>query len=169
MHGSAYKILLPFNKPSGRLFNLGGKMFKNKLWLLVGAGLVATSAMTAGPAHAEVCVENSAGLTEQQLSVAFTTSKDVHQQSSIEWYRLANGEQYCQGSDSTPLYLALDIQPLMSDPARYTATKTFYFSKQSFRIPQNAGMGFAVQINENWTPKVTAGDGGKPKRVSMVQ
>ena len=45
-------------------------MFKNKLWLLIVASLVSTSAMTAGPAHAEVCVENDAGLTEQQLSVA---------------------------------------------------------------------------------------------------
>jgi hypothetical protein len=53
MSGSAYKLLpLPFNKPSGRLFNLGGKMFKNKLWFLVGASLVATSAMTAGLAQA---------------------------------------------------------------------------------------------------------------------
>ena len=55
-------------------------MFKNKLWLLVGAGLVATSALTAGLAHAEVCVENDAGLSEQQLSVAFTATKDASQQ-----------------------------------------------------------------------------------------
>ncbi len=49
---SVYITPLPFNKPSGRLFNLGGKMFKNKLWFLVGASLVATSAMTAGLAQA---------------------------------------------------------------------------------------------------------------------
>ena len=66
-------------------------MFKNKLWLLVGAGLVATSAMTSGLAHAEVCVENDAGLTEQQLSVAFTATKDASPQNPIDWNRLPNG------------------------------------------------------------------------------
>lgn len=56
-----YITLLPFNKSSSRLINLGDKMFKNKLWLLVGASLVAISAKTAGLVHAEVCVENNAG------------------------------------------------------------------------------------------------------------
>ena len=143
-------------------------MFKNKLWLLVGAGLVATSVMTSGLAHAEVCVENDAGLSEQQLSVAFTATKDASPQNPIDWNPLPNGEEYCQGSDSTPLYLALQIRPRISDPAEYKATQTFYFSKQSFRIAQNAGMGFAVQLNANWLPNVTAGDGGKLKRVRMA-
>ena len=142
-------------------------MFKNKLWLLVGAGLVATSAMTAGLAHAEICVENDAGLTEQQLSVAFTATKDASPQNPIDWNPLPNGEEYCQGSDSTPLYLALQIRPRISDPAEYKATQTFYFSKQSFRIAQNAGMGFAVQLNANWLPNVTAGDGRPPTNVPM--
>ena len=119
-------------------------MFKNKLWLLVGAGLVATSAMTSGLAHAEVCVENDAGLTEQQLSVAFTATKDASPQNPIDWHRLPNGEEYCQGSDGTPLYLALQI-----------------------RIAQNAGMGFAIELHANRTPKVTAGDGGRPTSVRM--
>ena len=149
------------------LFNLGGKMFKNKLWLLVGAGLVATSAMTAGPAHAEVCVENDAGLSEQQLSVAFTATKDAGPQNPIDWHALPNGQEYCQGSDSTPLYLALKIRPRISDSDDYKATQTVYFSRQPVSIAQTADMGFAVQINENWTPKVTAGDGGKPKTVRM--
>ena len=142
-------------------------MFKNKLWLLVGAGLVATSAMTSGLAHAEVCVENDAGLTEQQLSVAFTATKDASPQNPIDWNRLPNGEEYCQGSDSTPLYLALQIRPMISDPADYHATQTFYFSRKPVSIAQNADMGFAVELHANRTPKVTAGDGGKPKTVRM--
>ena len=64
-------------------------------------------ALTSGLAHAEVCVENDAGLSEQQLSVAFTATKDASPQNPIDWNRLPNGEEYCQGSDSTPLYLAL--------------------------------------------------------------
>ena len=142
-------------------------MFKNKLWFSIVASLVATSALTAGPAHAEVCVENDAGLTEQQLSVAFTATKDASPQNPIDWNRLPNGEEYCQGSDSTPLYLALQIRPMISDPADYHATQTFYFSRQPVSIAQNADMGFAVELHANRTPKVTAGDGGKPKTVRM--
>ena len=66
-------------------------MFKNKLLFLIVASLVATSAMTAGPAHSEVCVENDAGLSEQQLSVAFTATKDASPQNPIDWNRLPNG------------------------------------------------------------------------------
>ena len=142
-------------------------MFKNKLWFSIVASLVATSALTAGPAHAEVCVENDAGLTEQQLSVAFTATKDASPQNPIDWNRLPNGQEYCQGSDSTPLYLALQIRPIISDPADYKATQTFYFSRQPFSIGQAADMGFAIELHANRTPKVTAGDGGKPKTVRM--
>ena len=142
-------------------------MFKNKLWLLVGAGLIATSAMTAGLAQAEVCVENDAGLSEQQLSVAFTATKDASQQNPIQWHPLPNGEEYCQGSDSTPLYLAIIIRPMISDPADYKGTQTFYFSRQPFSIGQTGNKGFAIELKGDRKPKVTAGDGGKPTSVPM--
>ena len=134
---------------------------------LIVASLVATSAMTSGLAHAEVCVENDAGLTEQQLSVAFTATKDASPQNPIDWNRLPNGQEYCQGSDSTPLYLALQIRPMISDPADYKGAQTFYFSRQPFSIGQTGNKGFAVELHANRTPKVTAGDGGKPKTVRM--
>jgi len=142
-------------------------MFKNKLWPLVGAGLVATSVMIAGLAHAEVCVENDAGLSEQQLSVAFTATKDASPQNPIDWHRLPNGEQYCQGSDGIPLYIAIYIRPRISDPRDYSATPSFYFSRKPVSIAQNDDIGFAVELNEHWTPKVTAGNGGDPKTVPM--
>ena len=47
-------------------------MFKNKLWLLVGAGLVATSAMTAGPAHADTYTTDPLPIRETVTCMALT-------------------------------------------------------------------------------------------------
>ena len=143
-------------------------MFKNKLWFLVVASLVATSAMTAGLAHAEVCVENDAGLSEQQLSVAFTATKDAAQQNSHDWHHLANGEEYCQGSNGRALYLALYIKPIISDQASYTSTQTIYIADQAIIEGAQESIGYSVQLNSDRTPKVYSGDGAAPVRVPMV-
>lgn len=125
-------------------------------------------AIVACSAHAEVCVENDAGLSEDQFSVAFTDTKNANQQNNIDWHRLPNGEEYCQGSDAgTPVYLVIYIRPRISDPSDYNATPSFYFSRKPVSIAQNDAIGFAVELNEHWAPKVTAGNGGDPKTVSM--
>lgn len=139
-------------------------MFKNKLWPIVGAGLVATSVMIAGLAHAEVCIENDTGLSEYQLSVAFTATKHANQQNSDDWHHLANGEEYCQGSNGGALY----IKPLISDPASYTSTQTIYIADQAIIEGAQESIGYSVQLNSDRTPKVYSGDGAAPVRVPMV-
>jgi hypothetical protein len=125
-------------------------------------------ALISGLANAEVCVENDAGLSERQLAVAFTASKDANQKKPIDWHRLPNGEEYCQGSAAgKPLYLAIFIRPMISDPDAYKATKTFYYSMKPFSAVQTADIGFAVELKVNRTPKVTAHNGGHPKTVPM--
>ena len=144
-------------------------MFKNKLWFLIVAGLVATSTMTAGLAHAEVCVQNDSELSEQQLSVAFTATKDAAQQNSDDWHQLANGKEYCQGSNGRALYFALYIKPLISDQASYTSTQTIYIADQAIIEGAQESIGFSVQLYPDRTPKVYSNDNGAATvQVTMV-
>lgn len=131
--------------------------------------------------QAEICVENDTGLSSAKFSVAFVPNKDI-EGLRPEFKHLENGAAYCiQTSVSAPQYLALYIEPLLSEPADHVSSQRVFLSKTAYSVAPNANLDFSVQILhperlvrksiEKWglrKPFVTVGDGDKPVMVEMI-
>lgn len=121
----------------------------------------------AGSLRAEMCVENLTGLGYGNFRVAFTSTQEISGQHRL-FEILQNGDTFCTSSTGVPMYLAIYLEPRISQPEAHQPGDTIYFSAKPFSAGANEDVDLSVEL-KNHRPHVFRFNGRNEAKLSVIK